>query len=309
MAQRPHPGDRHRCRRPPPVPLPPRLAGQARRAEVRPRQGRRHPPGQGPRADHRATCGPRGCRSRAPPRPRPACSTSATSGSAATPTPTPTARSGSRPSSAGTCGARASDLVFSFVGKSGIEHSITISDPHVIESLNLMRRRRGGSTRLLAYKGEARWADLDAAAVNAYISADGRRGPHRQGLPHVARHGARRRRARRERREGHDEGLAEARRQGGGRGGGRLPRQHPDDRAKSYIDPRVIDQYEAGVTIAPTLARRHRDDSDAAGRHREGRRRGSSTAPTEGPSSRRAPSRQGARPPGRRWAGRAVSRR
>jgi len=62
------------------------------------------------------------------------------------------------------------DLVFGFVGKSGIEHSVTISDPHVIESLNLMRRRRGGSTRLLAYKGEARWADLDAAAVNAYIS-------------------------------------------------------------------------------------------------------------------------------------------
>ena len=36
------------------------------------------------------------------------------------------------------------ELVFSFVGKSGIEHSITISDPHVIDSLNLMRRRRGG---------------------------------------------------------------------------------------------------------------------------------------------------------------------
>src|SRR5215203_1649082 len=62
------------------------------------------------------------------------------------------------------------DLLFSFVGKSGIEHSITISDPQVIESLNLMRRRRGGSTRLLAYRGEARWADLDASAVNAYIS-------------------------------------------------------------------------------------------------------------------------------------------
>ena len=65
---------------------------------------------------------------------------------------------------------RGQDLVFSFVGKSGIEHSITISDPHVIESLNLMRKRRGGSTRLLAYRGQARWADLDASAVNAYIS-------------------------------------------------------------------------------------------------------------------------------------------
>ena len=30
---------------------------------------------------------------------------------------------------------------------------------------------------------------------------------------------------------------------------------------KSYVDPRVIDQYEQGVTIAPTLAKRYRDDN------------------------------------------------
>ena len=41
---------------------------------------------------------------------------------------------------------------------------------HVIDSLNYMRRRRGGSTRLLAYRGEAKWADLQASAVNEYIS-------------------------------------------------------------------------------------------------------------------------------------------
>ena len=98
------------------------------------------------------------------------------------------------------------DLVFSFVGKSGIEHSITISDPHVIESLNLMRKRRGGSARLLAYRGEARWADLDATAVNAYISRDGRRGPHGQGLPHVARDRPRRGRTGGEPREGGHQG-------------------------------------------------------------------------------------------------------
>ena len=51
-----------------------------------------------------------------------------------------------------------------------VEHSIAISDPQVIESLNLMRRRRSGSAGLLAYRGEARSADLDAAAVDAYIS-------------------------------------------------------------------------------------------------------------------------------------------
>ena len=30
---------------------------------------------------------------------------------------------------------------------------------------------------------------------------------------------------------------------------------------KSYIDPRVIDQYEAGVTVAGTLAKKYRDDT------------------------------------------------
>ena len=30
---------------------------------------------------------------------------------------------------------------------------------------------------------------------------------------------------------------------------------------KSYVDPRVIDQYESGVTIAATLARKYRDDA------------------------------------------------
>ena len=53
LAQRPHPGRRHRRGRPPPVPLPPGLAHQARRDEVRPGQGGRHAPRQGARADHR----------------------------------------------------------------------------------------------------------------------------------------------------------------------------------------------------------------------------------------------------------------
>src|ERR671910_399232 len=65
---------------------------------------------------------------------------------------------------------RGSELLFEFVGKSGIEHTVTINDPQVVSALDVMRRRRGGSARLLAYRGDSSWADLDAAAVNAYIS-------------------------------------------------------------------------------------------------------------------------------------------
>ncbi len=154
------------------------------------------------------------------------------------------------------------DLVFCFVGKSGIEHSITISDPHVIESLNLMRARRGGSSRLLAYKGESRWADLDASAVNTYIStmvaedltAKDFRTWHATVLAAVA--------------------LAESEEPGTTRASQKRAVKAaveevaaylgntPTIARKSYIDPRVIDEYEGGVTIAATLARRHRNPDE-----------------------------------------------
>ncbi len=153
------------------------------------------------------------------------------------------------------------DLVFSFVGKSGIEHSITISDPHVIDSLNLMRRRRGGSSRLLAYRGEARWADLDASAVNAYITemvhedltAKDFRTWHATVLAAVA--------------------LAESPEKGDTKASQKRAVKAaveevaaylgntPTIARKSYIDPRVIDQYESGVTIAGTLAKKYPDDA------------------------------------------------
>ena len=60
-------------------------------------------------------------------------------------------------------------LVFTFEGKSGIEHSIEIDDPEILAVLDSLRRRRGGSERLLAYQLQRRWRDLDSAAVNTYI--------------------------------------------------------------------------------------------------------------------------------------------
>ncbi len=155
---------------------------------------------------------------------------------------------------------RGEDLVFTFVGKSGIEHSISIGDPQVIESLNHMRRRRGGSKRLLAYRGPARWADLDAVAVNEYISqmvsedltAKDFRTWHATVLAAVAlaqspepgRTVASRRRAVRVAVEEVAAYLGNT----------------PTIAKKSYIDPRVLDQYEDGETIAATLRRRYRDE-------------------------------------------------
>ena len=122
-----------------------------------------------------------------------------------------------------------------------------------------MRARRGGSARLLAYRGEARWADLDASAVNTYIStmiaedltAKDFRTWHATVLAAVA--------------------LAETDEPGDTKASQKRAVKAaveevaaylgntPTIARKSYIDPRVIDEYESGVTIAPTLARRHRD--------------------------------------------------
>ena len=49
-------------------------------------------------------------------------------------------------------------LVFDFVGKSGIEHRIEIDDLGAVEALEVMRKRRGGDDRLLAWKDGRRWA-------------------------------------------------------------------------------------------------------------------------------------------------------
>lgn len=66
---------------------------------------------------------------------------------------------------------RGGRLVFRYEGKSGIEQSVEIEDPDVLEALDSLRRRRGGSERLLAYRDERRWRDLDSAAVNLYLGS------------------------------------------------------------------------------------------------------------------------------------------
>jgi DNA topoisomerase IB len=60
-------------------------------------------------------------------------------------------------------------LRFCFTGKSGVEHCIEIDDEPTIEALDVMRARRGGGDRLLAWKDGRRWRGLDASQVNDYV--------------------------------------------------------------------------------------------------------------------------------------------
>jgi DNA topoisomerase I len=63
-------------------------------------------------------------------------------------------------------------LIFAFVGKSGVEHEITIDDAVVIDAVEIMRRRRGGEDdRLLSYKNGRSWRSLLPDLVNDYVRA------------------------------------------------------------------------------------------------------------------------------------------
>ncbi|SDO60330.1 DNA topoisomerase IB [Pedococcus dokdonensis] len=141
-------------------------------------------------------------------------------------------------------------IVFTFVGKSGIEHSIEIDDAAAIAALDRMRRRKSASRRLLAYQDARRWADLDSTAVNAYLAdllggeltAKDFRTWHATVLAAVALAStdepgdtkASRKRA-----------IKAAVEEVSGYLG-----NTPTIAKNSYIDPRVLDRYESGSTIA-----------------------------------------------------------
>jgi DNA topoisomerase IB len=146
-------------------------------------------------------------------------------------------------------------LVFHFTGKSGIEHTIEIEDPEVLTALDSLRRRRGGSERLLAYQLQRRWRDLDSAAVNTYIrglfedlTAKDFRTWHATVIAAAAlaaspEPGD----TKRSRQRAIKSAVSEVAEYLG---------NTPTIARNSYIDPRVIDLYENGTTIDPELVSR-----------------------------------------------------
>ena len=152
---------------------------------------------------------------------------------------------------------RGGRLVFCFTGKSGIEHCVEINDPLAVAAVETMRRRRGGGDRLLTFKDAARWAPLDAATVNDYlreatgaeITAKDFRTWHATVLaaaslasseePGTTR--ASRKRAVRTAMVEVSEYLGNT----------------PTIARASYVDPRVVDLYEDGTTIAGALHREY----------------------------------------------------
>jgi DNA topoisomerase IB len=146
-------------------------------------------------------------------------------------------------------------LLFKFTGKSGIEHEVEIDDPLAVDAVETMRRRRGGGDRLLAYKQVRLWTPMDAAMVNDYLresagaemTAKDFRTWHATVLAAAALASsdepgdtkASRKRA-----------VAAAMREVASYLG-----NTPAIARNSYVDPRVVDLYEDGVTISTAVSR------------------------------------------------------
>ena len=147
-------------------------------------------------------------------------------------------------------------LLFEFVAKSGINQHIEIVDPHVLASVETMRRRREGGETLLAYRQGRRWRKLSAGDVNEYlrellggeVSAKDFRTWHGTVLAAVALA-----QVPATSRTGQKRATAAAMREVAQYLG-----NTPAVARASYVDDRVVDRYLAGDTIAPAIARAER---------------------------------------------------
>jgi DNA topoisomerase I len=63
----------------------------------------------------------------------------------------------------------AGEIVFDYPAKGGLRRVQTIADPEIHALVRSLKRRRGGSGRLLAYREAGRWHELDADDINAYL--------------------------------------------------------------------------------------------------------------------------------------------
>jgi DNA topoisomerase I len=145
------------------------------------------------------------------------------------------------------------EVTFDYEAKGGQRRLQTIGDPEVAELVRALKQRRGGGDELLAYKVGRRWVDVKSPDVNQYVkeaageefSAKDFRTWSGTVLAAVAlavsgpAHGSKTSRKRAKARA-----VKEVARYLG---------NTPTVARTSYIDPRVFDRFDGGLTIAGVL--------------------------------------------------------
>ena len=205
-------------------------------------------------------CAPAGSTASGCWRPPSGCSTSAPSASAASSTRRRTAPTAWPRSRASTSRVRGERTFFSYTAKGGIEREVELTDrPTATVVRQLLERpggRRGGAAGL-PDRGR-RVAGRHQRRDQRLPQGDQRRGDHRQGLPDLERRRCswrprwprRRRRASRTARK---KVVSAAYKQVSEQLG-----NTPAVCKASYVDPRVVDRFEHGETVAARAARRRR---------------------------------------------------
>jgi DNA topoisomerase IB len=144
-------------------------------------------------------------------------------------------------------------LVFDYLAKSGIRRVQEIRDEETLEIVRSLRARRGGGAQLFVHRSDGRWADVHSDEVNEYVKqASGGEFTAKDfrtwnatvlaavalAVPEIPSGRTRRERVVRDAVKTVAAYLGNT----------------PAVCRASYIDPRVIDRYHAGVTISDALA-------------------------------------------------------
>ena len=153
-------------------------------------------------------------------------------------------------------------VIFNYVAKSGQERYVALVDDLVLQAVRELLARRGGGPELLAYKDRRQWNDVNSADINNYIkthvgeemSSKDFRTWHGTVIAAVvlaeANESAKTITARKR-------AVSSAMKEVAGYLG-----NTPAVARTSYVDPRVIDLFNDGVTISPSLAATDDDLSD-----------------------------------------------
>jgi DNA topoisomerase IB len=153
-------------------------------------------------------------------------------------------------------------VIFNYVAKSGQERYVALADDLVLRAVHDLLARRSGGSELLAYKDGRQWHDVSSNDINSYIktqvgeemSAKDFRTWHGTVIAAVvladANESAKTIKARKR-------AVSAAMKEVAGYLG-----NTPTVARSSYVDPRVVDLFNDGVTISPELAATDDDLSD-----------------------------------------------
>ena len=154
-------------------------------------------------------------------------------------------------------------VAFDYEAKGGQRRRQRVIDPDVHEVVKILKRRRGGGPELLAYKDGRRWVDVKSADINAYVKeatgADFTAKDFRTWNATViaamalAVSGPAAAQSKSDRKRAIRRAVAEVARYLG---------NTPAVCRASYIDPRVFDRYDGGLTIGGVLPQLLTDEAE-----------------------------------------------